>query len=99
MVAKLRGAYELVLLAGPPPEAEAAACAVVAAQADAALAALPASAARGREGRATRAAIARLPVPALGSIGVSVERWVLVVIRPKLPPLARSVRLMSRDST
>ncbi len=72
MVAKLRGAYELVLLAGPPPEGEARACAAAAAQADAALAALPASAARGREGRPARAAVARLPLPALGAIGVSV---------------------------
>jgi Mrp family chromosome partitioning ATPase len=68
MVEKLRGAYELVVLCGPPA-AESGACGAVARQADAVVAALPA-AARGREGRGMRAAIKRLPVPALGAIAV-----------------------------
>jgi Mrp family chromosome partitioning ATPase len=70
MVEKLRGAYELVVLAGPPAIAEPAACLAAARQADAVLAALPAAAAGGRDGRATRKAISRLPVPALGTIAV-----------------------------
>lgn len=70
MVAKLRGAYELVLLAGPPADGEAEACAAAAAQADATVAGLPAAMASGREGRATRAAIARLPVETLGTIAI-----------------------------
>ncbi|HEU4706831.1 MAG TPA: hypothetical protein VFS64_06580 [Solirubrobacterales bacterium] len=70
MVEKLRSAYELVLLSGPPVEEEQAACAAAAAQADAVLAGLPAPALSSREGRTARAAIKRLPVPALGAIAV-----------------------------
>ena len=72
MVEKLRGAYELVLLAGPPAGGEAVACAAAATQADAAVAGLPSSAASGRAARAARAAIGRLPIPALGTIAVGV---------------------------
>jgi Mrp family chromosome partitioning ATPase len=69
MVEKLRRAYDLVLLPAPPVREEAGACLAVAAQADAALAA--AVEAKGREGRALRAAIRRLPVPALGTVAVT----------------------------
>lgn len=70
MVAKLRGAYELVVLAGPPAVAEAQACMAAARQADAVLAALPAAAASGRGSKALRRAIRRLEIPALGAIAV-----------------------------
>jgi Mrp family chromosome partitioning ATPase len=70
MVVKLRAAYEQVVLLAPPVLGEPAASLVVAAQADATIAGLPAAAATGRPGRATRAAIKRLPVPALGAIAV-----------------------------
>ncbi len=70
MVAKLRGAYELVLLLAPPVLAEPAACLAVAAQADAAVAGVTAIEASGRAGREVRAAVRRLPVPALGAIAV-----------------------------
>lgn len=65
MVAKLRGAYELVLLLAPPVLAEPAACLAVAAQADGVVA----GEVKGND-RAVRKAIQRLPVPALGSIAV-----------------------------
>ena len=69
MVAKLRAAYELVVLLGPPA-AEHGPCLAAARQADAVLAALPAAEADGRGGKATLAAIRRLPLPALGTIAV-----------------------------
>lgn len=69
MVAKLRGAYELVVLAGPSALAEPAACAAVAQQADTTLAALP-SESVGSGDKAFRAAIRQLPIPALGAIAV-----------------------------
>ncbi|HET9198491.1 MAG TPA: hypothetical protein VFN92_09590 [Solirubrobacterales bacterium] len=67
-VAKLRSAYELVLLVAPPVLAEPSACLAVASQAEATIAGLPAEAAGGRAGRAVRGAIRRLPVPALGAL-------------------------------
>jgi Mrp family chromosome partitioning ATPase len=70
MVAKLRGAYELVLLAGPPAVADPDACATAAQQADAALAALALSGTISRDDKALRAAFQRLPIPALGAIAV-----------------------------
>jgi Mrp family chromosome partitioning ATPase len=70
MVEKLRGAYELVILLGAAVAEEPGPCALAAQQADAVVAGLPASAATGRDGRAVRAAIGRLPIPALGSITV-----------------------------
>ncbi|MGN6217614.1 MAG: hypothetical protein ACTHN7_11770 [Solirubrobacterales bacterium] len=73
MVAKLRGAYDLVVLTGPPVVAEPGSCLAAARQADAALAALPASDASGRGGRATGAGILSLPIPALGTIAVGSE--------------------------
>jgi len=71
MVAKLRGAYELVVLAAPPAVTEPGPCLAAARQADAALAVLPAAEASGRGGRELRAAVLRLPIPALGTIAVS----------------------------
>jgi Mrp family chromosome partitioning ATPase len=70
MVAKLRSAYELVILAGASAVEEPGSCAAAARLADAAVAGLPASAASGRDGRAVRAAISRLPISALGAIAV-----------------------------
>lgn len=70
MVAKLRGAYELVVLAAPPAATEPGPCLAAAQQADAALAVLPAAEASGRGGKATRTAIKQLPIPALGTIAV-----------------------------
>lgn len=65
-VAKLRSAYELVVLVGPPASGEGAAAAVAAAQAEAVLAGLPA----GTDSRSLRAALRRLPAPGLGAIEV-----------------------------
>lgn len=65
MVAKLRGAYELVVLSGPSAIDEPGACASVARQADAAVAGLNAE-----DGRAIHKAIGKLPAPALGAIAV-----------------------------
>jgi len=67
VVAKLRAAYELVVLVAPPVLSEPAACLAVASQADAAVAA-------GQSGgldRDARRAIRRLPSPALGAVLVS----------------------------
>ncbi|MFL5873535.1 MAG: hypothetical protein ACJ75T_08690 [Solirubrobacterales bacterium] len=71
MVAKLRGAYELVLLLTPPVHSEPAACLAVAAQANATVAGVIAAEASGRGGRELRAAVRRLPVPVLGVIAVA----------------------------
>lgn len=70
MVAKLRAAYELVLLVGPGVLRETGAAAAVARQADATVAGLLAQEAKDRTGRELRAAVRRLPAPALGSIAV-----------------------------
>lgn len=70
MVAKLRAAYELVILVAASVAEEPGPCAVAAGQADAVVAGLPASAANGRDGKALRGAISRLPIPALGTIAV-----------------------------
>jgi polysaccharide biosynthesis transport protein len=66
MIEKLRGAYELVLVLSPPVEVEAGPCLAVARQADAVLAGLWATA----KNRQVRAAIHRLPVPALGAVSI-----------------------------
>jgi Mrp family chromosome partitioning ATPase len=71
MVGKLRGAYELVVLAAAPAAAEPGPCLAAARQADAALAALPAAKAGSRGGKEIRAAVLRLPIPALGTIAVA----------------------------
>jgi Mrp family chromosome partitioning ATPase len=74
MVGKLRAAYELVILAGASVAEEPGPCAAAARQADAVVAALPAELATGRGGRAARAAVNRVPAPALGAIAVNVQR-------------------------
>jgi Mrp family chromosome partitioning ATPase len=65
MVAKLRGAYELILLLAPPVLSEPAACQAVMAQADA----IVAAEVKGSD-RTVAKAIRRLPVTALGSIAI-----------------------------
>jgi Mrp family chromosome partitioning ATPase len=72
MTAKLRGAYEFLVLAGPPPVSEPAPTLAVARLADAAVAGVVAEEATGRLGRRVRAAVKALPIPALGSIAVTV---------------------------
>lgn len=76
MVEKLRAAYELTLLLAPPVQSEASAALAVATRADVTLAALAADQASGRSGRPLRAAIARLPVPALGALALTAPAWV-----------------------
>lgn len=71
MCAKLRAAYDLVVLAGPPAFSEPAAAQTVAQQADAALAGLGPADASGRAGQPIRAAVKRLPVPSVGAVVVS----------------------------
>jgi polysaccharide biosynthesis transport protein len=67
MVAKLRDAYELVLLSGPPLVEEPGPCLAAARQADALVAGVPAPAVADRAyGKATK----RLPIPALGTIAI-----------------------------
>jgi polysaccharide biosynthesis transport protein len=67
MVEKLRAAYELVLLSGPPLLEDPGPFLAAARQADAVVAGVPASAA---DDRALGKAIKRLPIPALGTIAV-----------------------------
>jgi Mrp family chromosome partitioning ATPase len=76
MVAKLRSAYELVLLLSPPVVDEPGPCLSVAAQSDAVIAGLRSGAAKGGDGRAVRAAVRRLPPPALGSVAVTGVNWI-----------------------
>lgn len=67
MVEKLRAAYELVLLSGPPLLDESGPCLAAARQADAIVAGMPAPAANERLlGKAMK----RLPIPALGVIAI-----------------------------
>lgn len=66
MVAKLRAAYELVLLLAPPVLTEPAACLAAAAQADAVVA----GQVRGGD-PAVGKAVRRLPLPALGTIAIA----------------------------
>jgi succinoglycan biosynthesis transport protein ExoP len=75
MVAKLRGAYELVLLLAPPVIDEPRACLAVAAKADAVIAGLRTAAVKGGDGRAARAAVRRLPPPVLGTVAVKGVVW------------------------
>jgi Mrp family chromosome partitioning ATPase len=70
MTAKLRGAYDFLVLTGPAVAAEAVAALAVARRADAVVAGLAAEQVSGRAGRRVRAAVKRLPVPALGAIAV-----------------------------
>jgi Mrp family chromosome partitioning ATPase len=67
MIEKLRAAYELVVLSGPPLLEEPGPCLVAARQADAIVAAAPTSAA---SDRTLGKAIKRLPIAALGAIAV-----------------------------
>jgi MinD-like ATPase involved in chromosome partitioning or flagellar assembly len=67
-LAKLRGAYELVVLAGPALDSGDGAAAAVAAGADTLIAAVSPSAVSGRSGRGLRATLRRLPVEALGAV-------------------------------
>jgi Mrp family chromosome partitioning ATPase len=71
MTAKLRSAYELILLLAPPVLSEPGPCLVVAGQADATVAGLPSGAVKGGGGRPLRAAIRSLPGPVLGAVAVS----------------------------
>jgi polysaccharide biosynthesis transport protein len=72
MVLKLRNAYELVLLAGPPVLEEPGPCLAAARQADAVIAGLSASAVGGREAKATVRALRQLHRPAQGTLAVAV---------------------------
>ena len=75
MTAKLRSAYELLVLAGPPLAAEPEELAPVAAQADAVLVAVTPAQAKGRPGKAVAAAVAELlPAPPLGRVVVAAEQ-------------------------
>jgi Mrp family chromosome partitioning ATPase len=69
-IAKLRSAYELVVLSGPALGAERAALDSAAAQADAVLLGASAAQVSGRPGRALRAAARSLPRPPLGAVVV-----------------------------
>ncbi|MGE5408239.1 MAG: hypothetical protein ACM3NV_06460 [Syntrophothermus sp.] len=70
MSAKLRAAYDLVVLAGPPADAARTALSAVAAEADAALLALAPGRADRAELRALRAAVRRLGVETRGAVVV-----------------------------
>jgi Mrp family chromosome partitioning ATPase len=67
-LAKLRGAYDLVVLAGPAPDAGKGYLNAIAAQADTLIAAVPPAAVSGRTGRGLRAALRALPVEVRGAI-------------------------------
>jgi Mrp family chromosome partitioning ATPase len=69
MAAKLRGAYDLVVIAGPAIEAGGSLPAL-AAEADAVLVAVAPGQPSGRDGRELRAAVGRLPAAALGAVVV-----------------------------
>lgn len=70
-IAKLRGAYELVVLLGPPPDASAGSLEEVGAQADAVLAAVPSKGLAGRTGRSLRTQLRRLGAEVAGAIVVT----------------------------
>ena len=70
MTAKLRGAYDLVVLVGPALEEGGPGLAAVAARADGLLAAIAPGQASKRGGRELRAALADLPVATLGAVVV-----------------------------
>lgn len=69
-IAKLRGAYDLVVLIGPAPEASPGAVDRVARRADTVLAAVSRGDLSGKPGRALRAQLRRLPVEAQGAIAI-----------------------------
>jgi receptor protein-tyrosine kinase/non-specific protein-tyrosine kinase len=68
-IAKLRGAYDLVVLDSPPPGVDRWALEAVVGTADALLACISPEQA-GRDGRELRAALRRLPTPPLGAVVV-----------------------------
>jgi Mrp family chromosome partitioning ATPase len=68
MVGKLRAGYELVLLSAPPLQEEPGPLSIAARQADAVVAGMPVATARDR---AIAKVTKRLPIPALGTIGVA----------------------------
>jgi Mrp family chromosome partitioning ATPase len=70
MTAKLRHAYDLLVLAGPGLDAEAPVLEPVAAQADAVLAAVSPAQSSRRQRRAVGAAVRGLPAPSLGAVVV-----------------------------
>lgn len=70
MCAKLRRAYELVVVAGPPLDEQPAALAATAAEADAVLAGIAPEAARRRGRRALRSRLRRLGAEPLGAVVV-----------------------------
>ena len=69
-IAKLRDAYEQVVLSGPALDADRGSLEAIAAQADALLVAVPPAGTSGRPGRALRARLRKLPVEARGAIVV-----------------------------
>jgi Mrp family chromosome partitioning ATPase len=68
MAAKLRHAYDLVVLSAPTPEVDGGAQEALATEADAVLAGLPPRQAKGRPARAAAAALRGLPAEALGAV-------------------------------
>lgn len=68
MATKLRHAYDLVVLLGPPADEDRSALESVAAQVDAIVAALPSDQASRRHNRAVGAALGGLPAPPLGAV-------------------------------
>jgi Mrp family chromosome partitioning ATPase len=72
-LAKLRAAYDLVVLVGPALDYSYGSLEVIAAQADTLLAAVSPAAASGRSGRELRAALRKLPVEARGAIVVGAD--------------------------
>lgn len=68
MAAKLRNAYDLLVLSAPTPEADGGAQEALANEADAVLAGLSPRQAKGRPARAAAAALRRLPAEALGAV-------------------------------
>jgi len=69
-IAKLRSAYDLVVIAGPPPGDDYGSLEPIAAQADVLLAAVSPAAVSGRPGRELRTGLRRLPVAVRGAIVV-----------------------------
>ncbi|HET7121686.1 MAG TPA: hypothetical protein VFI17_10645 [Solirubrobacterales bacterium] len=70
MTAKLRAAYDLLVLSGPPLLSEPEPARAVAQAADAVVAGVSAAEATGRAARPLRAAVKRLSSPALGAIAI-----------------------------
>jgi Mrp family chromosome partitioning ATPase len=70
MTAKLRSAYDFVVLAGPGIGSEDGALRIVSGQADVVIVGLSPAQVSGRDGRPLRAAVRRLPTPSLGAVVV-----------------------------